>query len=164
MKTIPLTKGKVALVDDADYGALSRFRWHTLQHGGGKFYAVRAGTTVGTKRRMITMHAHLAGTPAGMVTDHVNGDSLDNRRSNLRVCTQSENLANRGKSKNNTSGYKGVTRDWRSIKNPWVAQIWKLNRRIHLGVFPTAEAAARAYDEAALKLHGEFAFLNFPLK
>lgn len=162
MKTIPLTQGKVALVDDEDYDALAAHRWYAKKSRGSRFYAVRNGPQGRGPRQTVLMHAAIAGTPTGMVTDHIDRDGLNNQRSNLRVCNIAENASNRGKNKNNSTGFKGVGRHPRHESNLWVAQIWKLNRRIHLGVFPTAEAAARAYDEAAPLHHGKFAVLNFP--
>lgn len=162
MKTIPLTQGKVALVDDEDYEALAAHKWCAHKNRSGRFYATRSKPRGTGVRGVIRMHAVVARTPAGMDTDHVDGDSLNNRRENLRVCTRAENMANRGKNKNNTSGFKGVFRFAQNRKSPWVAQIQKGGQSTYLGYFPTAEAAARAYDEAARSLHGEFAVLNFP--
>jgi len=107
--------------------------------------------------------------PKGMLVDHINGDTMDNRRSNLRICSKGENGRNRKiASKNNTSGFKGVSyrkkgpdmiNEW---SRPWQAYINYNKKRHHLGMFATAEEAARAYDSKAIKLHGEFARLNFP--
>lgn len=150
-KTIQLTRGKVALVDDADFEWLNTFKW-CYSYG----YAIRK---VGwPNRKTQWMHREIAGTPAGMITDHINGDKLDNRRSNLRACNSSENKCNAVAQSNNTSGYKGVSWNKRSAK--WEAQICVNRRGIHLGYFDTAEAAAKAYDEACIKLHGEFARTN----
>ena len=90
--------------------------------------------------------------------DHINGNSLDNRKLNLRICTNSQNLMNRGKNKNNTSGYKGV-RLINSNKK-WRAQIQYKKIFYHLGCFEKRIDAAKAYNEAAIKFHGEFANLN----
>lgn len=95
MKTIPLTQGKVALVDDEDYEELSRFKWCATKNRRGKFYAVRGGPRAGGGSPTVQMHVVIAGTPAGMDTDHIDGDSLNNQRSNLRICTRAENLSNR---------------------------------------------------------------------
>lgn len=154
-REVPLTKGYVAIVDDADYNEITRWKW---SYSGG--YAVRkVQTERGTKS--LGMHQQLMGTPAGMVTDHINGDKLDNRRSNLRVCTYGQNTANRPADRDNKhSPYKGVTLRKGRKANPWSAWITSGGRRQYLGVFPTAKQAARAYNAAAIEIHGEFAWLN----
>lgn len=152
-KLIPLTQGKFAIVDAADYEWLSQWKWY-YDNG----YAVRKE---GPRRNhcKIYMHRQLAGTPRGKITDHTNGDGLDNRRANLRICTQAENLRNRGLQRNNTSGYKGAY--WHAQAGRWYSKIKAGGKNISLGMFDTAEEAARAYDAAALELYGEFASLNF---
>jgi hypothetical protein len=97
-------------------------------------------------------------TPKDMDTDHINGDGLDNRRDNLRVCNCAQNQRNRGKQNNNQSGLKGVS--WHKKGKKWITQL-KLNKKnIYLGLFKNKERAAVAYNEAATKYHGEFARLN----
>jgi hypothetical protein len=96
--------------------------------------------------------------PAGMIVDHRDGDGLNNQRENLRLCTHSQNMQNRRLQRNNRSGYKGVY--WIKAQGVWAARITVNRVPINLGRFDTAEQAARAYDEAALKYHGEFARLN----
>lgn len=104
------------------------------------------------------MHAVIAKTPKGMHTDHKNHNTLDNREENLRVCTRNENMRNRSKHKNNTSGYKGVSV---SSGGRWRADI-RINGKSHfISTHATPEDAARAYDDGAKKFHGEFAVLNF---
>jgi hypothetical protein len=116
-------------------------------------------------RKSLFLHRFLINTPKGMQTDHINGDTLDNRKKNLRFCTSAENQANRGKNKNNTSGYKGVIyKTWGDpqTKKKWIAKI-KHNWKCHtIGHFITKEEAAKAYDKRAKELFGEFATLNFP--
>ena len=108
------------------------------------------------------LHRLIINSPLGLHTDHINGDRLDNRRANLRVCTHAENARNRGGDSRNKSGYKGVN----SSKNGkrWMAYIRLAGKTTNLGTYDTKEEAARAYDEAALSLHGEFAWLNFSSK
>ena len=150
-KTIELTQGKVALVDDADYEWINAFKWYYC-----KGYAVRK---VGwPNRKCLYMHRVILGTPDGLETDHVNGDGVDNRKINLRACTRSENQRNIGRTSSNTSGFKGVF--WSKSASKWMAQIKLNGHPTHIGCFSTTEEAAQAYNEACVKLHGEFARLN----
>jgi hypothetical protein len=149
-KEIYLTKGMVTLVDDEDYIILSKFNWQALKHGG-IWYAVRS-------RCRIYMHREIMKTPSNMVTDHINHDGLDNRRCNLRICTQTQNQYNREKHLRNTSGYKGVT--WDKSNHKWRAQIRHDGVYLSIGYFRSVTEAALAYNNAAIKYHGEFAKLN----
>jgi hypothetical protein len=150
MKEIPLTQGKVALVDDEDYPHLSAFKWH-LNAG----YAARSHPWDG-KRRRTFMHDQLLPAPPGFFTDHRNRNRLDNRRENLRISTRSQNAANRRLPRTNTSGFRGVHRSGRG----WAATITCAGKHYYLGTFDTPEEAATAYDKKALELFGEFASLN----
>jgi len=109
-------------------------------------------------RNHILLHRYIIGAVDRQLVDHVNGDKLDNRKSNLRLCTHSENLSNRGIQSNNTSGYKGVT--WHKSRNKWRAFIIKDRLNIHLGYYTNEREAAIAYNKAALHYHKEFALLN----
>jgi hypothetical protein len=152
VKEIPLTQGRVAIVDDADYEMLSRFKWLY-----GDRYAVRRARC-GVRWVTVLMHREIMQPLDGMQVDHINGDKLDNRRCNLRIVTSSQNKCNCGVQANNTSGFKGV-----SLSKPtgkWVANIKKHGKLHFLGYFPTAIEAARAYNRAAQEMHGEFARLN----
>lgn len=156
-KWIPLTKGKFALVDDADFYTLALHSWCAMP-GGHTFYACRTVRSEGRKRSLVKMHRLLLGHVDGFV-DHINGDGLDNRRSNLRVCASGENRRNSHKPRiTTTSRFKGVY----CFNCAWTAQIGSHGDNIYLGTFPTEEAAAHAYDDAARRLHGEFARVNFP--
>jgi len=156
-REIELSKGMRAKVSVCDYSRLSVFNWHAAQtRRDGPFYARRSWRE-GDKTYHESMHRVILGlTPGdGVWGDHRNGDTLDYRRSNLRVATPSQNNMNRRTGPANTSGLKGV--GWHSIAAKWRARI-KLNRQeIHLGLFHTPEEAHAAYCEAAKEHHGEFA-------
>jgi hypothetical protein len=151
-KSIPLTQGKFALVDDEDFEEINKHKWYYVKRGGG--YAARKVCGVN-----FYMHRFILNTPNGMETDHVNGDSLNNTRCNLRICTHSQNLKNQRLSINKNR-YKGVS--FASREKKWRTTIGVNMKKIHIGYFDDAELAARAYDEAAKKYFGEFARLNFP--
>ena len=156
VKEIPLTKGQVALVDDEDFEWLSQHVWIVKRSDRGYLYA-RTSTTKGG----IYMHRLLLNAPEGMQVDHINHNGLDNRRQNMRLCTNSQNsynsLAHR---KPKTSHFKGVC--WHKSTQKWLAQIGIDWKRLHLGIFDSEEDAAKAYDAKAIELFGEFALLNFP--
>lgn len=157
MKEIPLTQGKVALIDDGDYELVSQYRWHARLDGS-KWYAARAATPRGGA---MYMHRFLLSlTDRRMQADHINGDGLDNRRSNLRTASRAENNRNRRMFSTNTSGYKGVSRCTDGSK--WQSRITAHGMECYLGRFATPQEAALAYDAKARELHGEFARLNFP--
>jgi hypothetical protein len=139
-----------ALVDDSDFGKLSKHEWSSTNHRGISY----AARTLKNKRT-IYMHSFLMGTPKGMCTDHIDGNSLNNQRLNLRICTNAENLRNRGKTKNNELGFKGVSFHRKTQK--YRARIHKDYKEIHLGLFSTKEEAYKAYVIAANKYHAEFA-------
>lgn len=151
MKTIQLTKGKHALVNDEDFEMLNQYKWHARQSAG-KFYASRREKE---GRSMIHMHRQVMRTPVGKETDHIDGDSLNNQRSNLRICTRAENMCNRDKQSNNKSGLKGVSLNKNTGK--WRAVIQNDGRQVHLGLFTSKLAAHEAYTEACIKYHGNFA-------
>lgn len=162
MKEIQLTHGQVALVDDVDFEWLNQRKWWALWSRQTKsYYAVRCVYHPSTqKTETVRMHRQILGLVKGdkMYGDHINRDTLDNQRSNLRVATRSENQRNRGLQSNNTSGYRGV---WYFAKcRRWQSYIKVHGKRRHLGLFLTAEEAALAYNRAAVELHGEFAVLN----
>ena len=150
MKLILLTRGKVALVDDEDYAALSAHKWQCSTKGS----AVR-NVRAGGKRTLLYMHRVLLNASDDYFVDHINGNTLDNRRSNLRLATQAQNQCNRGPQKNNTSGFKGVTFNKRC--GAFAAKITVAGKRKFLGYFDTPQAAHTAYCIAAAAHHGAFA-------
>jgi hypothetical protein len=151
VRHIALTKGKFAIVDAADYDYLSRFRWHAKE-ARGRFYAA---TVIDGKS--VTMHQLLMDPPPGKVIDHINGNGLDNRRQNMRICTPQQNRRNT-RPRRKSSAFIGVSRRGDKYK----ARIKHNGREVHLGTFDDETQAARARDRAARKLHGPFAWLNFP--
>ena len=150
--------GRFAVVDNNVYPAVCRFKWFENADG----YAARhQWVPTARANRVVWLHHLVLDTSDGMLVDHVNGDRLDNRRQNLRLGSRAQNARNKAKPSNNTTGFKGVHLDKRRKRNRWHAQINCDGKAYHLGNYPTAEEAARAYDGAALALHGEFARLNF---
>jgi len=155
-KRIPLTQGKFAIVDDEDYERLSRFKWYTGKSRN-TFYAVRSVKIMG---KWITrkMDRDILNVPIGFQVDHINRNGLDNRKVNLRTCTLAQNVRNR-KTPKHSSKYKGVS--WFKITKKWRAYIYPNNKFISLGYFMNEIDAAKAYDNKAKELFGEFACLNF---
>lgn len=148
---------RTTIVDDADVSVVGAHQWMCFEGTPGYPYVA---TYIGG--RMTFLHRLLTGAPRGLVVDHVNGDGLDNRRLNLRVCTHAQNMRNRKHNKNGVGHYKGVWRDRRRNNNRYRAEIYANGKRFALGWFDGEKLAAEAYDDAAIQLHGEFARLNFP--
>lgn len=152
MKKIQLTQDRYTIVDDSDYDLLSVFKW---------YYAARADyPEKGDARRqedgkVIRMHRQLLDlTDPKIQVDHIDGDSLNNQRSNLRMCDTSQNMCN-------TKPYNN--RRWKGVykhNNKWKALLRSNGKIVYLGLYSTPEEAAKAYDVAALEYHGEFARIN----
>lgn len=159
---VVLTRGKVALIDLEDATLVGAHTWHAYQNRDGSWYA-RANNPAGSRPASIRLHRVIMGLGPGRspVVDHVNGDGLDNRKRNLRIASPSENGMNRGATRANASGYKGIYLHGQTGK--WRPEIKAGEKRIrNLGLYHSPEDAAQAYDQAAIELHGEFAVLNFP--
>lgn len=162
MKRIELTRGQYTIIDDCDYEMVSKFKWHVINDRTG-FYAGRCEKIKGTRKvRHFLMHREMLSAPKGIQVDHVNGDRLDNRRENLRLCNNRQNARNQRKRKGCRSKYKGVYRVYVAVNGQenWCANICLKDRRLYLGYFKTQKEAALAYNEAAKQHYGEFARLN----
>jgi hypothetical protein len=155
-KTLPLSQGKHTIIDADNYEWLNQWKWYY-----DKGYAVRNETVFVNgvrKQKRITLSRLILNAPKDMEVDHINGDSINNTKANLRLVTDGQNARNKRKVKNKSSVYKGVS--LHKGERRWHSRImfdWKL---IHLGSFEDEVNAALAYNQAALKYHGEYAKLN----
>lgn len=155
MIEMPLSKGRVALIDDADAELVRRYNWRTYarpRSGGCNYYAYThpAG-------KILYMHRLIMAAGAGIEVDHIDCDGLNNQRSNLRFATRAQNCAN----KNTGLQHRGIC--WDKQTSNWRCTISFNNKNIHVGRFGDRDDALRAYDRRALELYGEFARLNFPV-
>ncbi len=151
IKYVPLTKGKFAIVDAADYPAVSKYKWHALEVGDG-FYAARR-----KNGKTVLMHREIMQPPPGMVIDHIDHNRANNSRVNLRVCTQRQNVCN-NRPCGGRSGFKGVF----AQGDKWSSQVKYRGRIYRAGVFTDPTEAARARDLLAVAVLGEYAWLNLP--
>lgn len=154
MKIINLTQGYKTIIDDDDYEKFSVFKWYADASRKSEIRAVRSINRKGRIIR-ITLSREIMNAAKGYKVDHINHNTLDNRKSNLRLCTQAQNTRNRIKPSTNTSGFKGVSKQKNMEK--WRAAI----AGYYLGLFKSKEEAARAYDRKAKELFGEFASVNY---
>ncbi len=153
IRFVSLTQEKFAIVDAEDHEALTRFTWWAFKTHDGNFYAVRKVTS-GEKRIQLPMSNAILGLDPGVIVDHIDGNSLNYRRMNLRETSRAGNAKNRKMQSNNTSGVPGVSMVPRTTR--WRADIKHKGRRIYLGSFATKEEAQQAYQGAAGLYHGEF--------
>ena len=164
-KEIQLNHGKVALVDDEDFEELNKYKWYAHKMRGDLFYAYRRKRRIENQegnRGVISMHKMLISDAKEI--DHKNGNSLDNRKENLRGCSHSQNIANSKTrtmygSKNKTSFFRGV--NWSAQRKKWRARVCKNYKVFELGFFNDQLDAAKAYDKKSKELFGDFARLNF---
>jgi hypothetical protein len=153
-RLIPLTQDKFAIVDAEDYEELSKHKWHTNKSHKSEYAARKPG------RKHISMHRLLLNAPPGLLVDHRDGNGLNNRKSNLRLCTHQENTYNQRPRRGGTSRFKGVY--WHKTEKKYTARIRKNGKRYSLGYFHDEIEAAVAYGIKAMEFFGEFAYLNFP--
>jgi hypothetical protein len=151
VRRIPLSNGQFVIVDAADYEWLSQYTWTMIAAG----YAGR-----NEKGKLVLMHRQIMNPPKGMVVDHIDGAILNNRRSNLRICTREQNVRNSAKRRRAASRYKCVGFDKKLGR--WFARFRYKSMHLWLGYFDDEAEAARAYDRKAVEYFGEFARLNFP--
>lgn len=163
MREIPITKGYVAIVDDADYGWLTEYKWQALvnvKRNVTHVYAIRSVKTA-RGRGVLMMHRAILPPPPGMLIDHINFSGLDNRRENLRVCTPSQNTA-RKRLVNNSYGLRGI--EYRGGPRPWHGIVIKDGQRHYTDYVATPAEAVTARDALMIQLHGEFAITQAELE
>lgn len=159
MKRIKLTQNKYALVDDEDYEQINQYKWQ-IHYVGRNCYARGNLQKVNREWKKQYMHRLIMNCPEELQIDHINHNGIDNRKRNLRICTQSQNnRSQRSWQKKTSSKYKGVC--WNNYSGKWKTQIRLNNKEIHIGYYANEINAALAYDKKAEELFGKFAYLNF---
>ena len=155
---IPLTKGYFTLIDADDYEWVSYYNWYTMTKSKNGIYA---GRKINKGQHTIYLAREIMDCPNDLVVDHINGDALDNRKQNLRICTHRQNMINRRKINiSQNIPYRGVTKC--RVSGRYITVIAPNRKRIQIGRYDSIEDAARAYDNAAKEVYGQFAKLNFP--
>lgn len=153
-----LTQGQSTLIDDADVDLVSQHRWYAAKTRRGWRVTTNTKNSEG-KQRNLLLHRFLMEPEKGLVVDHLNHDALDNRRSNMRVCTYSQNAMNQRSARKSSSKYLGVS--WDKGAKKWKASILIQGKKKNLGRFKEEDDAARAFDTAARLHFGEYANPNF---
>jgi hypothetical protein len=157
--SISLTQGKTALIDEEDFLAVSQYKWAAINAQGGRWYAMAYHSYEGGKQRQLLLHRFIMQPPDDVLVDHINGNGLDCRRSNMREATHTQNMRNRRKNTApSSSRFKGVC----FKANRWEVSINTDDGPHYIDRFEDEEEAAHAYDSAARHFHGAFARLNFP--
>lgn len=161
VKQVPLTQGKVALVDDEDFDRVMTLKWCVYRGGkdSPRWYAKHDFWNGGDQYSEL-MHRFILGDYSSPDIDHKDKDGLNNQKENLRPATRSQNNANSRLRSDNTSGYKGVS--WHAQRGKWASWIWANGMGVYLGIFVSPIDAAKAYDRAAKEWFGDFASVNFP--
>lgn len=161
MKLLSLNYGPPSKVDDDVHAWASRWKWSYDRGYASRRKYVQTIYTDGVSKQKYTklyLHREIMATKSGEQVDHINGDGLDNRRKNLRICTQRQNTFNRRKQTNCRSGFKGVY--WHKKAKKWASEVRADGTKYYLGLFESPIDAALAYNQAAQKYHGKFARLN----
>lgn len=149
------SKSYEVLIDDEDYARVIEKRWWIKSHAPNKpYYAIRHVRKVKRSAIYQGMHNFIMAPPPGMVVDHIDGNGLNNQKTNLRICTMAQNAKNRRLSRNNKSGYPGVY--WVNREQRWVAYFAMNGTEVCLGYFKTPEAAAAVWKQKAIEIRGEF--------
>lgn len=158
MKQIELTQGQIALIDDEDFDLVSQYKWYTDKTKKTIYARAHNRKKNNGNQEKVKMHRLILNPPDGLHTDHINGNGLDNRRSNLRACTKAQNAQNQRHKTGGSSKYKGVC--WHKLTKKWHASIGIDGKIKYLGLFIDEKEAAKAYNNAADANFGEFARLN----
>lgn len=159
MKKIKLTQGKYTIVDNIDFEWVNSFKWYAKKQGEKSKVARNITNKKGTQDTVL-LHRIIMKCPKGMEVDHIDGDPLNNQRKNLRLCTKKQNRQNKGFSKNNQSGYKGVTLH----RNVYEVYVRKNNRHTFVGSHKNKHEAAKIYNKEAKKVFGKFSKLNIIIR
>lgn len=161
MKNLILSDGSITIVDEDIFEQVNKYKWRLFgNYVGRKYYSHSENGK--SKYKLMYLHRLIMDTPKGMETDHINRNPLDNRRTNLRICTTSQNHANRPSKKGSVSKYKGVRHIPPSsrAKKEWIAELRINNKTVYLGNYKTEIEAALAYDDKAIEIFGEYALVN----